>query len=133
VTFGIDVESGGAGPRAPTNEHRSSSLPWRRADGDVASSHVLSQISGQPVELVVPGRRLNVFDLVACHDAGTKSVVPNHILQPTDDDPLHLTARHIYVVNGNRATDQQMETMLSQLQNELGRSSLAGAPLSSLV
>ncbi|MGH9125421.1 MAG: MGDG synthase family glycosyltransferase [Acidimicrobiales bacterium] len=133
VTLGIDVAGGGAGTRVNAAGHRIDESPWRRADGDVAANHVLTQISGQPVGLFVPGRRLNVFDLVACHDAHAETVVPNHILSPTDDDVAHLSARHIYLVNGADAGNQQVENLLTQLQAQLNLFHLAGAPLSDLV
>lgn len=133
VTLGIDVAGGGAGTRVNAAGHRIDESPWRRADGDVAANHVLTQISGQSVGLFVPGRRLNVFDLVACHDAHAETVVPNHILSPSDDDLVHLSARHIYLVNGAGASNQQVENFLTQLHDQLNQFHLAGAPLSDLV
>ena len=133
VSLGIDVENGGEGPRLDRQGHHIDESPWTRADGDVAASQLLSRIAGQPVRVFVPGRRLNVFDLVACHDAHNTTVVPNQILEPADDDPLHLTPRHTYLVNGSNATDQQMQVMLSQLSTQLNTANLSGAPLSDLV
>ena len=97
-------------PRLDRQGHRIGQSPWTRANGDVAASHLLAQIAGQPVKVFVPGRRLNAFDLMACYGAHNKTVVPDQILNPADDDPLqHLTARHTYLVNGAKATAQQMQ------------------------
>jgi UDP-N-acetylglucosamine:LPS N-acetylglucosamine transferase len=134
VTLGIDVENGGAGPRVNSEGHRVVQSPWTRANGDVAASHLLARIAGQPVNVFVPGRRLNAFDLMACYGAHNKTVVPDRVLQPADDDPLvHVTARHTYLVTGAKATTQQMESTLSQLGARLAAAGLSGAPLSDLV
>lgn len=134
VRMGIDVENGGAGPHFDSAGHRIDESPWTRADGDVAASHYLARIVGQKVELFIPGRRLNAFDLMACHSAHAKSVVPDRILDPTDDDPISsLTVRHTYLVSGVGATNQQMQTMLSELSTRLAASNLSGAPLADLV
>lgn len=134
VTLGVDVENGGAGPRVNSEGHRVVQSPWTRANGDVAASHLLARIAGQPVNVFVPGRRLNAFDLMACYGAHNKTVVPDRVLQPTDDDPLlHVTARHTYLVNGAKATNQQVESTLAQLGARLAAAGLSGAPLSDLV
>ncbi len=133
VGLGVDVANGGAGPRVNSVGHRVGQSPWTRANGDVAASHLLTQIAGEPVRVFVPGRRLNAFDLMACYGAHNKTVVPDHILDPADDDVMaHLTARHTYLVNGAKATDQQLQTTLTQLQVMLGRDRLSGAPLTDL-
>ncbi|MDQ6617429.1 MAG: hypothetical protein M3083_22445, partial [Actinomycetota bacterium] len=133
VSLGVDVENGGAGPRFDRQGHHVGLSPWTRANGDVAASHLLARIAGQPVHVFVPGRRLNAFDLMACYGAHSKTVVPNRILEPADDDPLqHVTARNTYLVNGARANHQQMESMLSQLSVRLAAANLSGAPLTGL-
>ncbi len=134
VSLGIDVENGGAGPHFDSAGHRIDEYPWTRADGDVDASHYLARIVGQKVDVFVPGRRLNAFDLMACHAAHTKSVVPNRIFYASDTDGLQpLTARHTYLVSGVNATNQQMEAMLSQLSTSLATANLSGAPLADLV
>jgi hypothetical protein len=134
VSLGIDVENGGAGPRFNSAGHRIDEYPWTRAHGDVDASHFLARMVGQKVDVFIPGRRLNAFDLMACHAAHTKSVVPDRILDAADVDPLaHLTPRHTYLVSGADATNQQLQTMLSQLSTRLSAANLAGAPLAELV
>jgi processive 1,2-diacylglycerol beta-glucosyltransferase len=133
VGMGIDVENGGAGARVDSAGHRIAQSPWTRAAGDVAASQYLARIAGQPVKVFVPGRRLNAFDLMACRGAHNKTVVPNRILEPADDEALqHLTARHTYLVNGNKATAAQMLSMLDQISALLTSDNLAGAPLADL-
>ncbi|MDQ1392393.1 MAG: hypothetical protein QOF30_1370, partial [Acidimicrobiaceae bacterium] len=114
--------------------HRIAQSPWTRANGDVAASHELARIAGQPVKVFVPGRRLNAFDLMASYGAHNKTVVPNRILEPADEDALlPLTARHTYLVNGSKSTNQQLHDMLSQLSDNLSAANLSGAPLADLV
>ena len=133
VGMGVDVESGGAGTRVNSAGHRIAQSPWTRAAVDVAASQYLARIAGQPVKVFVPGRRLNAFDLMACRGAHNKTVVPNRILEPADDEaPQHLTARHTYLINGNKATAAQMLSMLDQVSTLLTSSNLAGAPLADL-
>jgi UDP-N-acetylglucosamine:LPS N-acetylglucosamine transferase len=133
VSLGVDVENGGAGVRLDSEGHRVGLSPWARANGDVAASRLLARIAGQPVTMFVPGRRLNAFDLVACSRAHNKTVVADRVVEPTDDDLLHVTARHTYLVVGAKATNQQMESTLSQLSVRLKAANLSGAPLSDLV
>ena len=133
VSLGVDVENGGAGRRLDNHGHPVTEAPWHRASGDVGASHQLAQIAGQPVRVFVPGRRLNVFDLVASYGSHARAVVPNQTLQPNDvDESLHLAARHTYLVNGAHATNQQVESLLSQLTQELLIANLTGAPLAAL-
>jgi hypothetical protein len=133
VSLGVDVENGGAGTRLDSQGHRITESPWTRATGDVAASHRLSEIVGQPVKVFVPGRRVNAFDLMACYGAHSKTVVPDAIFQPTDNDGRqHLTARHTYLVNGSKATVTQMQSMLDQLSVDLTAANLSGAPLADL-
>ena len=100
----------------------------------MAASHLLARIVGQPVNMFVPGRRLNAFDLMACYGSHTRTVVPDQTLLPNDDDPLqHVTARHTYLVNGANATTEQMQAALSDLGVRLAAAGLSGAPLSDLV
>jgi UDP-N-acetylglucosamine:LPS N-acetylglucosamine transferase len=130
VNLDVDVESGGAGPRIDDNGHRVSLTPWSRAHMDVQSCALLTRIAGQPVKVFVPGRRLNAFDLVASYTAHSRTVVPNQILTPADtDQSLHLVARHIYLVNGERATDSQLSHLLPIIADHLSAAKLAGAPL----
>jgi hypothetical protein len=134
VTLGVDVENGGAGERVNSDGHHIDQSPWKRANGDVAASHYLARIAGEPVTLFVPGRRVNAFDLMACYGAHNKTVVPDHILDPNDDEPLTtLAARHTYLVNGSGATNGQLQAMLSALATRLAAAHLSGAPLADLV
>lgn len=133
VSLGVNVENGGAGPRFNDDGHRILQSPWTRATGDVDASQFLAAITGEPVKVFVPGRRLNAFDLGACYDAHSVPVVPNEILSPSHDDPLgNLVARHTYLVNGKDATPAQVQELLNQLSAQLAVAKLSGAPLSDL-
>jgi processive 1,2-diacylglycerol beta-glucosyltransferase len=130
VTMNVDVESGGAGSRVDDNGHRVNLTPWDRAHLDLQSCALLTRIVGQPVKVFVPGRRLNAFDLVASYTAHSRTVVPDQIFSPDDTDaPRHLTARHIYLVNGERSTTGQLSELLPIIASELSAAGLSGAPL----
>jgi processive 1,2-diacylglycerol beta-glucosyltransferase len=130
VNLDVDVESGGAGPRLDDDGHRVSLTPWSRAHVDVQSCALLTRIAGEPVRVFVPGRRLNAFDLVASYTAHSRTVVPDRIFSPADtDQSLHLVARHIYLVNGEGATDSQLSHLLPIIAHQLSTADLSGAPL----
>jgi hypothetical protein len=130
VNMSVDVESGGAGSRVDENGHRVNLTPWDRAHLDLQSCALLTRIVGQPVKVFVPGRRLNAFDLVASYTAHSRTVVPDQIVSPDDtDESLHLTARHIYLVNGEGATTSQLSELLPAIASGLNQAGLSGAPL----
>ena len=63
---GIDVENGGTGRRID--------LPWRRAHDDVVKSRRLMQrVTGQPVAVFVPARRIDGIDLMWCRGSHSKN------------------------------------------------------------
>jgi UDP-N-acetylglucosamine:LPS N-acetylglucosamine transferase len=130
VDLNVDVESGGAGTQLDDSGHRVSLTPWDRAHLDLQSCALLTRIAGQPVKVFVPGRRLNAFDLVASYTAHSRTVVPDEIVTPEDaDEPLHLAARHIYLVNGERATPAELSELLPMIAAQLRVAGLSGAPL----
>jgi hypothetical protein len=104
--------------------------PWSRASADVRAGAWLTRLVGQRVRVFVPGRRVNAFDLVASYNAHSVTVVPNRIIGPDDnDEPNHLTARHIYMINGVGSTNAQLSNLLQVIQSDLVNSQLQGAPL----
>lgn len=133
VSLGVDIENGGAGQQVNRQGRVVSKAPWQRANGDIQASRTIERIAGQPVKMFVPGRRLNAFDLVASYGAHRRTVVPNAIFDPDDTDgPIHITARHTYLVNGVNATTRQVRDMLMQLADQLAVANLSGAPLADL-
>jgi UDP-N-acetylglucosamine:LPS N-acetylglucosamine transferase len=131
VSIDVDVESGGAGTPPDSRGHRLIVTPWERAHVDVQSCALLTRIVGQPVKVVVPGRRLNAFDLVASYTAHSRTVVPDQIVGPDDagDPSFHVVAHHIYLVNGVRATPVEVRTLLEVIAEQLSLAGLRGAPL----
>jgi hypothetical protein len=133
---GVDVDNGGQG--AWYNDRGDAVRPtlWTRAHGDVEAGHKLGALIGQQVSTFVPGRRVNAFDLVDCHSAHSAIVIPNAVFSPADSDVSHdvigLTARHIYLVNGLRATPAQVSDMLGRLAARLRADQLQAAPLAAL-
>ncbi len=126
ASLDVDVENGGQG--RILGRHGSGS-PWRRARGDIQTSRLLERLAGQPVSVFVPGRRINVFDLVACRSAHNRTVVPNHVFRASDVDTVHMTARHTYLVDGERASAAELASLLNKVADQLSRAHLEGAPL----
>jgi UDP-N-acetylglucosamine:LPS N-acetylglucosamine transferase len=133
VGRGVDVENGGRGQRLDREGHLAgpaSRPPWQRARGDVRASQFLEQLSGQPVKVFVPGRRVDAFDLVESYTAHARTVVPDRVFQPTDlDGSMRLTARQVYLVNGANATPIEVEDLLTVISQQLTAEQLVGAPL----
>ena len=129
ASLDVDVENGGQG--RILGRH-GSGPPWRRAQGDIQASRLLERLAGQPVSVFVPGRRINVFDLVACRSAHSRTVVPNHVFRASDVDTVHMTARHTYVVDGERASAAELASLLSKVADQLSSAHLEGAPLDEL-
>ena len=134
VSVGINVENGGLGDTSNGSRHDANLSPWTRAKGDATAGFQLGQLIDRPVTLSVPGRRLNVWDLVDCSDAHITLVVPNHILDAsrTPDDLIHLSARRIYLINGLAATPLELARYLSEVSTGLRAAHLSGAPLVTL-
>jgi processive 1,2-diacylglycerol beta-glucosyltransferase len=130
VSRGVDVENGGRGQRFDREGHLVGQAPWQRARGDVRASQLLQQISGEPVKVFVPGRRVNAFDLVESYSAHTRTVVPDRVFEPADiDQPMRLTARQVYLINGVRSTPIEVEDLLTLVSARLSVAQLVGAPL----
>lgn len=132
VRDGIGVADGGMGEAAPGED---TGAPWTRARGDARAGAAISSLIGSPVRLSVPGRRLTAWDLIECRDAHMSLVVPDHILRVgswADDQPIHVSAGSIYLVNGLRASPAQLVAFLSRLQSSLAAADLVTAPLGGL-
>ena len=115
---GVTVASGGRGDSTRAG-HDGDPMLWTRARGDARAGLDLQQLLGAPVTVLVPGRRVNAWDLIECSDTHSSLVVPDHVVNvvraATDATPLHLTARHIYLINGLEATPAQLGAVLARL------------------
>jgi UDP-N-acetylglucosamine:LPS N-acetylglucosamine transferase len=132
---GVNVASGGQGDVSGTR-HESDPMLWTRARGDARAGQALEQLIGTPVTVFVPGRRVNAWDLIECSDTHSSVVVPDHVVNAlraaTDVTPLHLSARHIYLINGLDATTAQLSAVLGRLGAGLQVAHLSAVPLDSL-
>jgi UDP-N-acetylglucosamine:LPS N-acetylglucosamine transferase len=132
---GVNVASGGRGD-TPGTGHESDPMLWTRARGDARAGQALEQLIGVPVTVFVPGRRVNAWDLIECSDTHSSLVVPDHIVNAyraaTDVTPLHLSARHIYLINGLDATTSQLSAVLARLGAGLQLAHLSALPLALL-
>ncbi len=98
---------------------------------------MLEELAGTPVTAVVPGRRVNAWDLIDCSEAHSSLVVPDHVVEADraafDAEPIHLTARRIYLINGLGATTTELHAALGNLGAGLALAHLTAVPLSGLV
>ena len=85
---------------------------WTRAHSDAEAGQLLAQLIGAPVTVVVPGRRVNAWDLIECSEVHSSLVVPDHVVDAgqaaIDDAPIHVTDRRIYLINGLFATPAEL-------------------------
>jgi UDP-N-acetylglucosamine:LPS N-acetylglucosamine transferase len=136
VALGVEVASGGRGDWSSPAGHDHDSMLWTRARLDVTAGRELTELTGTPVRVFVPGRRVNAWDLLECKDAHSSLVVPDHILdalRTTDaSSPIHVTARRIYLVDGLGAGPAQLAETLNRLHAGLTQAHLSAAPLAAL-
>jgi hypothetical protein len=134
--LGVNVASGGRGSWQTGGGHDSDPALWTRAWGDVRASKALGQLTGVPVTVFVPGRRVNAWDLIACGDTHSSLVVPDHTVDAhraaVGVSPLHLTGRDIYLINGLDATPAQLSAVLARLGAGLVQAHLVAVPLGDL-
>jgi UDP-N-acetylglucosamine:LPS N-acetylglucosamine transferase len=136
AALGVSVASGGRGDWTPVAGHDSDPSLWARAEEDARAGRYLTQLTGAPVTVLVPGRRVNAWDLIDCGHAHSSLVVPDHMIDarraaPTLA-PLHLRARRIYLINGLDATPAQLTAVLERLGAGLVEAGLVAVPLSDL-
>ncbi|MHB1533620.1 MAG: MGDG synthase family glycosyltransferase [Acidimicrobiales bacterium] len=133
---GVDIESAGSGARRTPSGALSRPALWNRARSDTTSGRRLAALTGEPVRVFVPSRRLNVFDLVDCSHAHDIVVVPNKVLKVADPDAstalAALAAHKIYEIDGIGADPTQLVTFLAQTRDGLAARRLHAAPLSAL-
>ena len=129
---GVDVESGGRGEWLTENGALSRPAPWNRAQDDARASRWLSDLTGQPVRVFVPMRRVNGFDLMASGAAHDTVVVPDGVLDANESEGMTFAARHIYILNGLGATPDQLQALLSRVEAGAASQGLLVAPLSAL-
>jgi hypothetical protein len=122
----VDVANGGAG--------RLRGMPWQRAHTDVAETReVIGRVSGQTVAMYVPHHRMDLFDFISCHGQHVRPVVPNKVVRPSDDsEPPLMQPRHTYLVDGSKATPEQVELVLTAIMDRLGQTHLRSVPLAEL-
>jgi len=134
--LGVNVASGGRGTWINKNGHEIDPTLWTRARVDATSGKYLTQVIGIPVTVLVPGRRVNAWDLIECSDTHNSLVVPNHVVtvgRAADvSTPIHVTARHIYLFNGLDATPVQLGEVLRRLGAGLEQAHLTAVPFATL-
>jgi UDP-N-acetylglucosamine:LPS N-acetylglucosamine transferase len=133
---GVRVASGGHGDSTTRAGPDRDTTLWTRAQGDATAGKYLAQLTGAPVTVLVPGRRVNAWDLIDCGKAHSSLVMPDHVVDVQRAAlavaPLHLTARRIYLINGLDATPAQLSTVLDRLAAGLTQAGLVAVPLNDL-
>lgn len=127
---GVNVANGGLGEVNGTDHDHP---PWEQASLDARAGRQISDLIDAPITQAVPGRQLNVWDLVDSHHAHLALVVPNHVLHASEPEaPLRIAARNIYMVDGVGATPQQLTAYLNRLTAVLDAAQLIPEPLATL-
>jgi UDP-N-acetylglucosamine:LPS N-acetylglucosamine transferase len=133
---GTDIANGGQGHRTDQSGRPIRPAVWNRAKGDVAAGTALSQIVGRPVTVLVPGRRVNAFDMVDTGRAHDRLVVPEIVVDVNDSDTFtglaNMTAHSIVLVDGLRGTPAEVAAGLARLTAQLQRSGLSVSPMAKL-
>ncbi|HTW08133.1 MAG TPA: glycosyltransferase [Acidimicrobiales bacterium] len=135
---GIDIQSGGLG--CPPGSPGAPAAPWAVAQSDSHSVQLLSAIAGEAVDGLVPDRSLSAFDLVDAGAHHLKMVVPETTLPlpPSGPYPRSLLALpalqggHIYEVDGQLMSSDQLVAVLEDLRLQLASDGLALGPLGGL-
>jgi UDP-N-acetylglucosamine:LPS N-acetylglucosamine transferase len=133
---GVNVASGGRGNPPGSSSHDDDAMLWTRAHSDADAGQLLEQLTGVPVTVVVPGRRVNAWDLIECGKAHSSLVVPDHVINADNPElqavPIHVTDRRIYLINGLEATPAQLGLILDRFAVGLSLAHLSAVPLDDL-
>ncbi len=133
---GVDVASGGRGDPPGSARHDGDPMLWTRARSDADAGQQLEQLIGAPVTVVVPGRRVNAWDLIECGREHSSLVIPDHVLDADDTAleaaPLHVSDRRIYLINGLGATPARLGVVLDRFAAGLLLAQLSAEPLDAL-
>lgn len=133
---GVDIANGGQGRRLDQGGRPIRPALWNRARGDVEAAVSLSQLAGRPVTMFVPGRRVNAFDMVDAGRAHDRLVVPNEMIEVSDQDVSTdrptIGNRSIVLVNGLDGTPSAMSADLGLLSAGLHDEGLRILPLADL-
>ena len=133
---GVEVASGGRGEWPGPNGGDHDPTLWTRARSDAEAGQLLERLIGGPVRVVVPGRRVNAWDLIECGDAHSSLVVPDHVVDADHAAfaaaPIHVTDRRIYLVNGLDATPPELDAVLIGWPQGLALAHLEAVPLDAL-
>jgi UDP-N-acetylglucosamine:LPS N-acetylglucosamine transferase len=136
VDDGIDIANGGQGFRTDQRGRPIRPALWNRAQGDVDAGTVLSELVGRPVTAVVPGRRVNAFDMVDTSSAKDRLVVPDLVVDVHDSDSYgaltKMTAHSIVLIDGLRGTPAEVTASLALLTAQVQRNGLSVSPLAQL-
>jgi UDP-N-acetylglucosamine:LPS N-acetylglucosamine transferase len=133
---GVNVASGGRGGTPGASGHNGDPMLWTRARSDAEAGVLLGHLIDAPVTIVVPGRRVNAWDLIECGKEHSSLVVPDHVLNADDASleaaPMRVTDRRIYLINGLNATPPQLGAVLDRFAAGLAVAHLSAAPLAAL-
>jgi processive 1,2-diacylglycerol beta-glucosyltransferase len=126
---GVDVENGGHGFRYNRSGHPVRPELWTRARLDAGAGQALSRTLDRPVPLLVPGRRINAFDLLATDGAKEKLVLANVEVQAGSHHDIDIANRSIVLINGLNATPASLIASLAQFRSALTAAHLTAVPL----
>ena len=134
VTAGVDVESGGHGT-LEQDGHQANLALWTRAASDAAAGRSLASLTGHDVRFLVPGRRINAFDMIDAARNHETIVLPSIEVSagvPSATQVPDVSAGDVVLVNGMAATPAQLLGALHRVVAKLRSGDLAVRPLSAL-
>ncbi|MGI8753945.1 MAG: MGDG synthase family glycosyltransferase [Acidimicrobiales bacterium] len=133
---GVDIANGGQGHRTDQRGQPIRPALWNRAKGDVDAGVGLSEIVGRPVTVLVPGRRVNAFDMVDTGRAHDRLVVPDVVVDVNDADTFpdatKVNAHSIVLVDGLRGTPAEVTASLAWLTAQSKGRGLSVSPMANL-
>ncbi len=98
---GVNVASGGRGGSPGAAGHDGEPMLWTRARSDAEAGELLGQLIDAPVTIVVPGRRVNAWDLIECGKEHSSLVVPDHSPQRPTTPAFEATPMRVTLIAGS--------------------------------
>jgi processive 1,2-diacylglycerol beta-glucosyltransferase len=121
---GVDIASGGWG--------RGDRYRWNRARFDIERSDGMLESVGVEASAVVPGRRIDAFDLIYSARAHQRIVRPNAIIT-NPDQVKRMQSGQVYMVDGRNLDAESLIAILEHMNDEVGAKGLKTDSLEKLV
>ncbi len=130
---GVDIENGGHG-YSLDGRHRPADMElWTRASRDASAGKELSRLIGRHVEFLVPGRRINGFDLLDSGRAKETLVLATVDVEAgRTPSNLDIDNRAIVLVNGLEGSPAAVLQSIELVEATLHHDGLQAVPMADL-